>query len=80
MAARLKLAHRQGLLPIMLPPPPPAPHPLIAPNLPHPPPLLFGTLFGHSAPSGLNSPNTNFFNSGNISCSSGSGSPTVSQI
>ena len=41
MAARLKLAHRQGLLPIVLPPPPgpPPPH--------HGGPLLFGSLFNH---------------------------------
>lgn len=40
MAARLKLAHRQGLLPIVLPPPPPPlasmPHPLILGSLLNP--------------------------------------------
>ena len=41
MAARLKLAHRQGLLPLVLPPPPPPP-PLGGPGLPHP--LLLGSM------------------------------------
>ena len=41
MAARLKLAHRQGLLPIVLPPPPPPlapiPHPLLLNSILNPP-------------------------------------------
>ena len=57
MAARLKLAHRQGLLPIVLPhhptavvPPPPTP----LGALPHP--LLLGSMFAgpHPAPPPLN--------------------------
>ena len=49
MAARLKLAHRQGLLPIVLPPPPPSaavvPPPAPLGSLAHP--LLLGSMFAH---------------------------------
>ena len=69
MAARLKLAHRQGLLPIVLPPPPP-----------HPPhhvggPLLFGSIFNPSIASHHHPhppPSHGFLNSNLINCNNDS--------
>ena len=67
MAARLKLAHRQGLLPIVLPPPPVPP-----PSHHHGGPLLFGSIFNPSivASSHPPPPSHGFLNSNLINCNS----------
>ena len=65
MAARLKLAHRQGLLPIVLPPPPPPPPlgPLLLGSMlapAYPPPPQIQTTMSLCGPAGSFSPKTNF--------------------
>ena len=61
MAARLKLAHRQGLLPIVLPPPPPPPGPLG--SMPHP--LILSSILNPTSPSpqppGMLTPQQSFY-------------------